>query len=226
VRSLYICYFGVREPLVHTQVLPYLRELADGGVRIWLLTFEPDFRKHWDAESIAEWRARLQRQGIDWHPMAYHRRPSLPVTLYDIAAGAWRASAIARREQIDIFHGRSHVGATIAMLAGRWRGGRVIFDMRGFLAEEYIDSGRWRANGYLPRLVKAAERWLCRSADGVVILTERLRDTLFDAASAGERPIEVIPCCVDMSRFNQSSLDREQVRRELGVADRLVCVHA
>ncbi len=30
-RTLYICYFGVREPLVQTQVLPYLRELGKGG---------------------------------------------------------------------------------------------------------------------------------------------------------------------------------------------------
>jgi len=28
--TLYICYFGIREPLVQTQVLPYLRELMKG----------------------------------------------------------------------------------------------------------------------------------------------------------------------------------------------------
>ena len=41
VHSLYICYFGLREPLVQTQVLPYLRELVAGGVKMSLLTFEP-----------------------------------------------------------------------------------------------------------------------------------------------------------------------------------------
>jgi glycosyltransferase involved in cell wall biosynthesis len=226
VRALYVCYFGIREPLVQTQVVPYLRELAEGGVHISLLTFEPDCRKHWNAESIGEWKARLQRQGIQWHLMAYHRRPTLPATLYDIAAGTWRAAAIARRDRIGIFHGRSHVGATIAMLAARLRGGRAIFDMRGFLADEYIESGRWRADDYLPKLVKLAERWLCRSADGVVMLTERARDTLFDEASARARPIEVIPCCVDLSRFTASSLDRDRVRGELGISDRVVCVFA
>jgi glycosyltransferase involved in cell wall biosynthesis len=226
VRALYICYFGIREPLVHTQVLPYLRELADGGVRVWLLTFEPDLKRHWTAGSIAEWREALQRQGIHWDLMAYHRRPTLPVTLYDIAAGAWRAAAIGRRERIDIFHGRSHVGATIAMFAKRLHGGRAIFDMRGFLAEAYVESGRWRPGGYLVALAKIAERWLCRSADGVVVLTERARETLFDQASVDAQSIEVIPCCVDLSRFASSPLDRARVRCELGVSDRLVCVHA
>lgn len=226
VRALYVCYFGIREPLVHTQVLPYLRELADGGVHISLLTFEPELTRHWNAGSIAGWKDRLQRQGIHWHLMAYHRRPTLPATLYDIAAGTWRAAAIARREQIGIFHGRSHVGATIAVLAARLRGGRAIFDMRGFFAEEYVESGHWRAGGYLPALVKRAERWLCRSADGFVMLTERARETLFDQVSLRARPIEVIPCCVDLSRFTASSLDRDRVRRELGISDRLVCVYA
>jgi glycosyltransferase involved in cell wall biosynthesis len=36
----------------------------------------------------------------------------------------------------------------------------------------------------------------------------------------------VIPCCVDLSRFTTTALDREDVRHELGVSDRLVCVHA
>jgi glycosyltransferase involved in cell wall biosynthesis len=226
VGTLYVCYLGIREPLVHAQVLPYLRELADGGVRVSLLTFEPDLKKRWNRDSIAEWKDRLQRQGIHWHLMAYHRRPTLPATLYDIAAGAWRAAAIARREHIGIFHGRSHVGATIAMLARRLRGGRAIFDIRGLLADEYVESGRWRADGNPAKLVKRAERWLCRSADGIVILTERARETLFGDASARARPIEVIPCCVDLSRFIASTLDRDRVRRELGVSDRLVCVHA
>jgi glycosyltransferase involved in cell wall biosynthesis len=226
VRALYVCYFGIREPLVQTQVLPYLRELAEGGVHVSLLTFEPDARRNWNAGSIAEWKDRLQRQNIQWHVMAYHRRPTFPATLYDIAAGTWRAAAIARRERIGIFHGRSHVGATIAMLAARLCGGRAIFDMRGFLAEEYIESGRWKAESYLPRLVKRAERWLCRSADGVVMLTERARDTLFDEAAARARPIEVIPCCVDLSRFTASPIDRDRVRSELGVSGRVVCVFA
>ena len=43
IRSLYICYFGVREPLVQTQVLPYLRELVDElSLEVHLLTFERD----------------------------------------------------------------------------------------------------------------------------------------------------------------------------------------
>src|SRR5207244_9415962 len=41
IRTLSVCSFGLREPLVQTQVLPYLRELSRAGAKVWLLTFEP-----------------------------------------------------------------------------------------------------------------------------------------------------------------------------------------
>ncbi|HEX7175235.1 MAG TPA: hypothetical protein VF240_08130, partial [Pyrinomonadaceae bacterium] len=36
VSTLYLCYFGLREPLVQTQVLPYLRQLVAAGAVVHL----------------------------------------------------------------------------------------------------------------------------------------------------------------------------------------------
>jgi glycosyltransferase involved in cell wall biosynthesis len=218
-RSLYLCYFGLREPLVQTQVLPYLRELVRGGVAMSLLTFEPDARGTW----TTEWRERLKREGIDWHMLRYHKRPTLPATLFDIVAGAWRASRIVRRERIDLLHARSHVGAAIGALAKKLTGARLIFDIRGFLPEEYVDSGNWPKDGALFRLTKTVEHWLYRSADAFVVLTERARETLFPTG-AGGRPVAVIPCCVTAERITPRN-DRDTVRRDLGVSDRVVYVY-
>jgi glycosyltransferase involved in cell wall biosynthesis len=224
-RALYICYFGLREPLVQTQVLPYLRELVAGGFGMSLLTFEPELKTRWSEDAIAEWRGRLRSDGIEWHVMPYHKRPSLPATLYDIMAGARRAAAIARRGSIELFHGRSTVGTAIGALTKWMAGGRLIFDIRGFLAEEYVDAGRWRAEGLLFRLTKAAEQMLYRAADGFVVLTERARETLFLDGTGG-RPLEIIPCCVDEERFAAAErADRTSIRSELGIDDRLVFIY-
>lgn len=208
VRSLYICYFGLREPLVQTQVLPYLRELTARGVEMSLLTFEPE------PFDQAEWRERLRSDGIAWHTLRYHKRPTLPATLYDIVRGAFRAASIARRGQIQILHGRSHVGAAIGALAKRMCGARLIFDFRGLLAEEYVDHGNWRASGALFRLTKSAERWLLRDANGVVFLTHAIADKNVSA------PSEVIPCCVDVDRYAGAGSE------ELGAGDRVVYVYS
>jgi glycosyltransferase involved in cell wall biosynthesis len=224
-RALHLCYFGLREPLVQTQVLPYLRELAAGGVTMFLLTFEPELKKRWTSGEIDDWRERLRRDGIEWHVLPYHKSPRLTATLFDIVRGAFRAASIARREQIGLFHGRSHVGAAMGALAKWMTGARLIFDVRGFLADEYVDSGNWREGGLLFSLTKAAERWLYRAADGFVLLTERANETLFPHGSEG-KPVEIIPCCVSEERFAEAMrTDRETIRAELGLAGRTVFVY-
>jgi glycosyltransferase involved in cell wall biosynthesis len=218
--ALYICYFGIREPLVQTQVVPYLRQLAQRGVNMHLLTFEPQPVYSWPAEERAEIGARLAAEGMQWHTLPYHKRPTLPATLYDIVRGAQFARKLIRSERLDILHARSHVGATIGALAKLGTRAGLLFDIRGFLPEEYTDAGVWPREGYLYRIAKAAERWLLSSADGFVVLTEKARNILFPEHADGIRrqPIEVIPCCVDLERFAAATITREDIRRELGVS--------
>ena len=107
-RSLYICYFGLREPLVQTQVLPYLREIIKDGVNISLLTFEPDLKRKWTQAEIENERSNLSDEGVAWHCLAYHKRPSAVATSYDIFRGAWFIRQMIGREKIVILHGHAH----------------------------------------------------------------------------------------------------------------------
>ncbi|HEX8707887.1 MAG TPA: glycosyltransferase [Pyrinomonadaceae bacterium] len=229
MRTLYLCYFGLREPLVQTQVLPYLRQLAAAGIEVYLLTFEPEMKLAWNETALAEERSRLEKDGIRWSCLAYHKRPSLPATLYDIRAGASFARRLVRRHGIDVLHARSHVPAVMGALAKRGTRARLIFDIRGFMPEEYVDAGLWPAGGYLYRLAKRTERWLLSRADAFVVLTEQARRILFDGATAIDergRPVRVIPCCVDARRFEQADdASRDAWREELGLTARRVIVY-
>lgn len=227
--TLYICYFGLREPLVQTQVLPYLRQLSSAGIKVHLLTFEPRLRESWNAEELTKQHERLAADGISWFYLAYHKRPTVPATLYDIVAGACYAATLVRRHKIDVIHARSHVPAMMGALVKRWTRARLIFDIRGFMPEEYVDAGLWPAGGIVYRAVKATERWLLSSADAFVVLTERAREILFagstDRDSLG-RPVEVIPCCMDAERFKSSDAEAaEGVRRQLNLTGRRVIVY-
>lgn len=229
MHTLYISYFGLREPLVQTQVLPYLRELRKGGVETSLLTFEPRMRREWPAALRGSQRAELLRDGVRWHALAYHKSPSLPATLFDVAAGTLEAARIVRRHRVDTLHARNHVPCLIGALVKRWTGASLVFDVRGFMAEEYVDAGTWPANGLLFRLTKAVERRLMDASDGFVVLTERARDVLFPGRidrDARGRPFEVIPCCIDVDRFDRRrDSSRTTTRRTLGVEGRRVVVY-
>ena len=214
MKTLYLCYFGLLEPLVQTQVLPYLRELRAGGIAVTLLTFEPNLRRQWSPSTLAEWRRRLEADGIRWVCLPYHKRPSALVTLYDIAAGAWTAVRLVRREGIDVLHARSHVPMAMALLARRFVRCRLVFDFRGFLADEYAAAGRWTERSLVFRAVKWVERMGLRRADQVVVLTERLRRWLIEQALVRPDGIEVIPCCVDLSRFGNGLAARSDAVSE------------
>ena len=227
--TLYVCYFGLREPLVQTQVLPYLRQLSAAGIRVSLLTFEPRLKESWTSQEIESTRQELATEGIGWHYLKYHKTPSLPATLYDIAIGTWTILGIMRRENVGILHARNHVPALMCAIAKKFRRAQLVFDIRGFMPEEYTDAGVWPENGYLYRGLKRVERYLFKVSDAFVVLTEKARDILFPGCSETDplgRPIAVIPCCVDFSRFDSvENIPRESLREELKLAGRRVIVY-
>lgn len=228
VRTLYVCYFGVREPLVQTQVVPYLQQLQSTHLQVSLLTFEPQL-ENWSADELSEQRATLAARGINWHYLKYHKSPSLPATIYDMAVGIWTILGIMRTEGATILHARNHVPGVMAVVAKKLKHGKLVFDIRGFMPEEYTDAGVWPENGYLYRGLKRVERYLLRNADAFVLLTEKARDIVFPGATNSDqsgRPIEVIPCCVDFERFARiSSTSRTMLREEMGLTGRRVIVY-
>ena len=209
MRSLYICYFNTEEPLVHTQVLPYLRSLAQGGVEMHLLTYEK--RGGWRAPERARrqvLRQRLADDGIHWHALTYHRRPSLLATGVDVLLGTLVATWLIVRHRLHIVHARAHVPGAIGLLLKMLLRRKLIFDLRGLMAEEYVDNGVWKAGSVPFRLVKAVERALLRRSDHIIVLTEELRSLLLGGdqypATAVDK-ISVIPCCSDLSLYESQN---------------------
>jgi len=121
------------------------------------------------------------------------------------------------------------VPTAMALLGRMFGQARLIFDIRGFMPEEYVDAGVWPAGGTLYRLTKIAERGLFAAADAFVVLTHRAREILFPGCSVIDalgRPIEVIPCCVDLEKFAVSTPGvRHSIRNKLNVNGRRVLVY-
>src|SRR5438128_7510540 len=206
-----------------------MRQLVADGIDVSLLTFEPEMKRNWSSSQIDAEHSRLAGEGLDWHCLPYHKRPSLPATLYDVARGALLAARLVRRDRVDVLHARGHVAALMGAMAKRLAGGRLIFDIRGFMPEEYTDAGVWPENGYLYRGLKRVERHLLRVSDAFVLLTEKAREIVFPGCDDRDkfgRPIEVIPCCVDFERFKGvAQASRESVRSELSLNGRRVIIY-
>lgn len=212
---LYISYDGVLEPLGQSQVLAYLKPLADRR-EIHLISFE----KVSDWSNVSE-RQRLARDiaasGIAWHPLRYHKRPTVVATTWDIANGIRLGLWLMLRHRLRIVHARSYVPSVIALFIKRLTGVKYLFDMRGFWADEKLDGG-WSRDGIMYRVAKGFERRFLLAADHVVSLTHAAVPIMQRFPYLHDRmlPITVIPTCADLMRFKPMPRERVSARLTIG----------
>jgi glycosyltransferase involved in cell wall biosynthesis len=221
--GLYICYWSLMDPLCQSQSLPYLRHLAAREGNFALLTFE-QARYRLDPARAAAARRELARDGIDWHPLTYHKRYPLLATGLDCLLGVLKGMAIVWHRRPGVVHSRGSIPAAVA-LALRWLCRlRFLYDADSRLSEEYADNGHWARGGLAFRITARVEAWARQSADAVVVLSQRLRDDFLGPFGV-RAPVEVIPCCVDTARFRHDAAARASRRRELGLADEKLFVY-
>lgn len=228
-RVLFISYNGMLDPLGQSQVLPYLRQLAQRGVRFVLLSFEREIAfSRTGRERCETLRKELAGQNIEWHWLRYHQRPSVPATAYDVALGIRVAKRLVKERGIELVHARSHIPATIGLALKRRLGTKLIFDIRGLMAEEYADAEHWRETSIPYRLTKSMEAKILKAADGVVTLTEAVWPIIKMWPPLRQRTVvhEVIPTCTDLNLFKFDPDARAKLRREMRIEDAFVLVYS
>lgn len=193
---LYISYDGIGEPLGRSQVLAYLVRLAR-TFEVTLISFE---KPGTDRVALHE---ELAAHRIASVPLRYHRRPPVISTLFDVLVGVWAANRTMRGARPAIVHVRSYVPALIALLARRHTAGKLLFDIRGFWADQRAEGGLWQHGGPLYRLAKRCERRFFREADAIVTLTQASVPQIQRWVEDTRTAIEVIPTCADIESFER-----------------------
>jgi glycosyltransferase involved in cell wall biosynthesis len=212
--SVYITYWSLLDPLCQSQSLPYLLSLAQDGYKIGLITFEQPRWRMTPADREAK-RHELQSQGIEWHPMSYHKHPPVFSTLYDIGLGSLVAARLAKRSRATVVHGRSSVSSAIAALTAKFAGTRLFVDADGPLSQEYVDAGVWKEGSLGHRLTAWGERRAMELADIVAVLTSHRKREITPWLT--KTPVYVLPCAVDLNRFRPVTESRQALRDALGL---------
>jgi glycosyltransferase involved in cell wall biosynthesis len=227
MKALYVSHTGLSEPLGQSQVLPYLTGLARAGWEIEVVGFEPPSASEDDIRDLVA--RQLAPNGLRY--VWTRRSPSnaLATKVYESGVAFLRLISRALLARPRVLHARSYLPGAVAQLARTLApGARFIFDCRGLLGDEYADFGHWTRDSFRYRLLKRAERRLFGGADAVVVLTDRLRNWLRDESGydTSHGPIEVIPCCVDLARFDVAPTARTAARQRLGAGERFVLAYA
>ena len=143
--------------------------------------------------------------------------------------GVWKGLRLIRRHRIDVIHARAHVPAAMGLILKKLTGTELIFDIRGLMAQEYIDIGNWAPDSLPVRLTQKMQDLCIKNADGLVVLTERAKNLLFgpDSPFGGTppAPLQVIPCCADLTQIEAQQNERAPIRQQLGLTDKTVMIY-
>ena len=186
---LYISYDGMTDPLGQSQVIPYLSGLAKRGHRITVLSCE---KRHHFAVLRERCEAIFAESGIEWHHVPYGKRPPVLSTYIDLARMRRLGRRLFREGRFDIVHCRTILSTLIGHSLARRHGAKLIFDMRGFWADERVEGSLWNLSNPIYRglyeYFKRKERRFFREADLVITLTHRAKEFI-ESPGGGSRDV-------------------------------------
>jgi glycosyltransferase involved in cell wall biosynthesis len=136
------------------------------------------------------------------------------------------AERLHKEQPFQLVHCRSYVAAEVGLRLKKKYGVKMLFDMRGFWADEKVDNGQWdQHKAFYRRLYrhyKQKEAEFLLGADGIISLTEAARDHLLGQPAYNQLSIDVIPCCADLVHFDFQAVDEKksaQFKQTLGIPE-------
>lgn len=200
-RVLFLSYDGLLEDIGQSQILRYCERLAPRH-RITLLTCEKPSDLA-DSAAMARAAARLADLGVAWTPLRYHKAPPVLSTAWDLLRMLAAALPGCRKGAFDVVHARSTPPAAVALALHCLAGTPFIFDMKGFWAEQRLETGAWRP-GPVFDAARRVQDAAIRRARFVVSETDAGIEALRSrGACDGMRgAFHVVPTCVDVGRFS------------------------
>jgi len=221
IKSLYISYDGLLEPLGQSQIIPYLKGLSNNGINFILLTF--DKKEFKDSKVEYKLSEELLGANIRWRSLFYHKNPPIFSTVFDIVHGIAVSLSIVLGNRVEVIHARGYAPSLIAVFLKKIFKVKFIFDMRGLWADIKVEAGHWDRGGLVYKVAKFIEKKFIIHADKVVVLTACAERILEEMGYAGN--ISIIPCCVETSIFRCDNNAGTNLRKKIGLEGKFILAH-
>ena len=146
---------------------------------------------------------------------------------FGFTASACWAAIRARRPDVVIATSPPLTAAIPGFVAARmrWRPVPWVFEVRDLWPESAITTGVLSERSLLTRLLYQLERFACRHADRVNVLTPAFAEDLRQRGLVEDERLMFVPNGADVEAFTPGPRDND-ARRELGWGDRFVALYA
>lgn len=211
------------DPLGQSQVLPYIAGLTKEGYTFHLISFEKHDRYLQHKNHIQKY---CNENNINWHPQDYHIEGGLKKTIRQVKRMNKVALYLHKRHQFSIVHCRSYIAALAGLKLKRKFGVKMLFDMRGFWADERVDGKIWSLDSKIYKTIynyfKRKEIEFLKKSDYTISLTNNGKNEIESWENIGqdEVKIKIIPCCVNLDLFDPKKIDsteKDRLRASLNI---------
>lgn len=208
MEAFYITNLGLLDNLAQTQILPYLEGLSRKGIKIHILSFEKkeNLENKFYVESVEK---RLRDLYIQWHSSLYHKRWG---NAWDMFVGLIKTFKIVKNRDISILHARATVPMLIAWPVAKMLRRKIIYDRRGTMVGDFVDDVNVKnifSIKIFSIILEAIDRFIMRYSNAIIILSKKALMMLKEDRyiSSGDKIIESIPCCTDISKFRNNKAE-------------------
>lgn len=206
------------DPLGQSQVLSYLILLSKLEYSFDIISLD---KPNLLSDKRKEVEQMIGKSDINWHPIEFESKTPILSTFKNLKNVWQKAQSLQKsNDNFKIIHGRG----LLPTLVGTWYkhkfGVKVLFDMRGWFADERKESASFNGLFFYPiyKYLKYIERKVFFKSDLAISLTFIGKKILIDEQLKNEDKIEVIPTCVNFELFKPfSEKIKKEIREELKI---------
>ncbi len=211
-KVLFVTYDGLTDPLGQSQILPYMSGLSKRGHQIHILSCDKRDNYQLHHKQIEE---ECERNNIKWISIPYQNKWPVISPYSNSKNLKKKVKELNKLHHYDIVHCRSIIPALCASPLQE-EGVKLIFDIRGFWADERVEGKIWNMNipiyRYLYKYFKKKEKQLFENAEAIVTLTHNAKNYISKHFKSKEL-FGVVPCTVDLNHFKRRK-EEQCINRE------------
>ena len=214
---LIFAYYGFKDPVFQSAVLPYFLNFPNKDqYRFILLTFEHEkfMLTPLEKEEITR---ELASNNIEWIQNKWRSGKFKPIKkLYDLTTGVFKTMALVKKYQVTCIYCEGFPGAVIAHYVARLTRRRHIVHTFEPHTDYMIEGGTWKKTSWEAILLRRFETWVAKKAAVLMTGTQAMIDIWRKKTKA---QFYRVPSCVDVKHFRFDQDERDAIRKKYDIRE-------